>query len=98
MSYYSPPDSNEKYHVFGKGRLIPPAKQYGIPHWLELPINDKLAAYNNKKNPYLMNCDQEECTLYKKLINDLVWVDYFQIENENIQIEVNNDKKKHTHP
>ena len=38
MSYFLNPETTEKYAIFGKGRLIPTAKEYNIPHWMALPI------------------------------------------------------------
>ncbi|RAP24107.1 hypothetical protein DID73_01700 [Candidatus Marinamargulisbacteria bacterium SCGC AG-343-K17] len=95
MSYFSPPDSEEKYHIFGKGRLIPTAQEYGIPNWLELPISDKIAGYNNKKTPYLINAGQDESNIYQKLVNDLVWAHYFESEIDNdIEVDINNNTQE----
>ena len=92
MSYFTPPDSNERYHIFGKGRLIPTAKEYGIPHWLQLPINDKVSSYTNKKTPYLLNAPQTECQIYQKCVNDLVWAHCFETsDNNDLKLSINND-------
>ena len=90
MSYFSPPDSSEKYHIFGKGRLIPTAKEYDIPYWIELPINEKISSYNNKKTPYLLNADADEVAVYKNLINNIVWTHYFQSAQDALSISYDN--------
>ena len=94
MSYFTPPNSAEKYHIFGNGRLIPTAQEYGIPNWVQLPINEKISNYSNKKTPYLLNADQEECDIYKKCVNDLVWAHYFESEDEtSLTLSYNNDEQ-----
>ena len=73
MSYFLNPETNEKHAIFGKGRLIPTAKEYNIPHWMALPINQKLAAYNNKQTPYLLSASNEEVKEYQTFANNLIW-------------------------
>jgi ATP-binding protein involved in chromosome partitioning len=74
MSYFTPPDSTEKYHIFGHGRLIPTAKECNIPHWFEVPITQDLASYNNKTVPYLMSQPNEETKdMFLSLANKLAW-------------------------
>ena len=41
-----------------------------------------------------MSCDEEESSIYKKFVNDLVWANYIQTEDGGIEIEFNNDEKK----
>jgi Mrp family chromosome partitioning ATPase/DUF971 family protein len=74
MSYFTPPDSIEKYHIFGHGRLISTAKECNIPHWFEVPITQDLASYNNKTVPYLMSQPNEDTKeLFLSLANKLAW-------------------------
>ena len=94
MSYFQPPNSDEKYHIFGKGRLIPTAKEFDIPLWYELPINEKISSYNNKKTPYLFNSDQIEMDQYKKIINDIVWTQTLQNSEDSLTIDHNNNDQQ----
>tara|TARA_A100001015_G_C15032350_1_gene734029 strand:+ start:1204 stop:2553 length:1350 start_codon:yes stop_codon:yes gene_type:complete len=94
MSYFSPPDSDEKYHIFGKGRLIPTAKKYEIPNWYQLPINEQISSYNNKKVPYLLNAHDNDAQTFKKMINDIVWEHVYQSTTSNFEISHNNKTRK----
>jgi Mrp family chromosome partitioning ATPase len=95
MSYFTPPNSTEKYHIFGKGRLIPTAKEYGIPNWLQLPINGKISSHANKKTPYLFNADERESQIYKKCVNDLVWAHSFET-SEDTDLKLSNHNETQT--
>ena len=94
MSYFTDPNTNEKHAIFGKGRLIPTAKTYNISHWIELPINQALASYNNKKTPYLLTGTPDELSQYKSLANHLAWLS--ETSNEEPLMQIDHDNKTQT--
>jgi len=44
MSYYKCPDCGKEHAVFGESRVEALAKQYGIAHWVRLPIDQAVTA------------------------------------------------------
>ena len=71
MSYFTHPNSAENI-IFRKWTANSNSSRVWHSKLGQLPINEKISNYSNKKTPYLLNADQEECDIYKKCVNDLV--------------------------
>ncbi len=60
MSYFVCPDSGKKYHIFGKGRVLEFATNYGIKVLGSIPIDPELAESSDKGVPIVESHPESE--------------------------------------
>lgn len=73
MSYFSPPNSDEKFRIFGEGGAKKLAKTYGFPILAQIPIEPAICEQADKGGNLISNqASSETATLYQEAADQLV--------------------------
>jgi ATP-binding protein involved in chromosome partitioning len=59
MSYFTPPNSNEKYHIFGEGGVEKAAGELEVPFLGGIPIEMEMRKGADSGNPYMADNNNE---------------------------------------
>jgi len=84
MSYFSPPDSKEKFYIFGKGGVETSCRELGVPFLGEIPLEIELREGSDSGVPYMTNNSYE---------GRPVWSAYEELA-DNLKKQIKGDSKK----